>query len=158
MAIFVFPVQLPGPATISELQFVGVRWATRRSRCVESMYDMYGTPASVKAAEVLRPVSRFASTVSRSHANGGDDAATRAAAGFVTNTLVTGSIRDTTASPKAIRLPSMAIRYRVLFKGRRRMKVLLQPAKSSRGPRAGRTEREKSPRSEERRVGKEGRA
>src|SRR5437016_6379693 len=145
MAIFVFPVQLPGPATISELQFVGVRWATRRSRCVESMYDMYGTPASVKATEVLRPVSRFASTVSRSHANGGDDAATRAAAGLVTNTLVTGSIRDTTASPKAIRLPSMAIRYRVLFKGRRRMKVLLQPAKSSRGPRAGRTEREKSP-------------
>src|SRR5437016_14640889 len=114
------------------------------------MYDMYGTPASVKATEVLRPVSRFASTVSRSHANGGDDAATRAAAGSVTNggddaatraaagsvtnTLVTGSIRDTTASPKAIRLPSMAIRYRVLFKGRRRMKVLLQPAKSSRGP------------------------
>src|SRR6266550_5904741 len=109
------------------------------------MYDMYGTPASVKATEVLRPVSRFASTVSKSHANGGDDAATRPAAGFVTNTLVTGSIRDTTASPKAIRLPSMAIRYRVLFKGRRRMKVLLQPAKSSRGPRAGRTEREKSP-------------
>src|SRR5437016_7308910 len=134
MALFVFQVWLSGPATISELQFVGVRWATRRSRCVESMYDMYGTPASVKATEVLRPVSRFASTVSRSHANGGDDAATRAAAGFVTNTLVTGSIRDTTASPKAIRLPSMAIRYRVLFKGRRRMKVLLQPAKSSRGP------------------------